>query len=297
MMLRAVAVILAGLLALPATVAVAQPAPVAPPAPGPVLRGFDPPASRFGPGHRGVDVGAKPGWPVRAAMAGVVAFSGEVARVGWVTVDHGGGLDTTYGPLSGRRVVRGQRVAAGAVLGRLSAGADHVDWGARRNREYIDPLSLLVEWEIALVHPDDELPQLEAVVAAARSGRLRHPVRGVMTSRFGLRSHPLTGAHRMHAGVDFGAPAGTPVTAAASGKVVGAGTLGGYGNTVTLRHPGGVETRYAHLSSIAVSVGQEVVAGRTIGAVGSTGQSTGPHLHLEVRVGGQPVDPLPWLGR
>lgn len=274
-----------------------EPAGVGPPARGPITRLFDPPKTRFGPGHRGVDIKAAPGSAVRSAIGGIVSFSGEVANVGWVTVDHGGGLNTTYGPLATRRVRRAQRVRPGQVLGLLGPDADHLDWGARRAGDYIDPLSLLVEWEVTLVHPDDPVPDLAALTAegAGGAGGFLVPVQGPVTSGFGTRRHPVTGVTRLHAGLDLAAPAGTPVSAAADGVVVSAGAAGGYGQMVKLRHAGGIETRYAHLSSTAVGAGEQVTAGRVIGAVGSTGLSTGPHLHLEVRVRGAAVDPAPWL--
>jgi hypothetical protein len=98
-----------------------------------------------------------------------------------------------------------------------------------------------------------------------------------------------------HQGTDFAAAAGTPVLAVMSGTVESAGVLGGYGNQVLLRHRDGTETRYGHLSVIGVRPGQVVSAGERIGLVGSTGVSTGPHLHFEVILGGRPVDPEPWL--
>nr|WP_272877245.1 M23 family metallopeptidase [Neoroseomonas eburnea] len=123
---------------------------------------------------------------------------------------------------------------------------------------------------------------------------LRTPLDGArVTSRFGMRSHPILGFNRMHQGIDFGAPTGTPVYAAADGVVVSAKNEGGYGRMVRLRHSGGVETRYAHLSRFGrgIASGRRVRQGDVIGAVGSTGLSTGPHLHYEVAVHGRPVNP------
>lgn len=114
----------------------------------PVLRGFDPPALPFGPGHRGVDLAARAGQPVLAPGPGVVAFAGLVAGRGVVSVDHAGGLRTTYEPVTARRAV-GEPVAAGAVLGLVSPGPGHclprtcVHWGLRRGETYLDPLGLL----------------------------------------------------------------------------------------------------------------------------------------------------------
>ena len=120
---------------------------VLPPVPGPVSRGFDPPAAPWAPGHRGVDLDADAGREVRAVLPGVVRFEGVVAAVGWVSVDHGGGLVTTYGPLEPRLVHAGGRVAARDVLGLLAQDAAHLNWGARLHGAYIDPLSLLEPWQ------------------------------------------------------------------------------------------------------------------------------------------------------
>jgi murein DD-endopeptidase MepM/ murein hydrolase activator NlpD len=98
----------------------------------------------------------------------------------------------------------------------------------------------------------------------------------------------------MHEGIDIAAPTGTAVRASASGRVIIAGSMGGYGNIIVIDHGGGVSTAYAHLSAIWVG-GGSVSQGQSIGAVGSTGSSTGPHLHFEVRVNGSPVNPLSYL--
>jgi murein DD-endopeptidase MepM/ murein hydrolase activator NlpD len=122
------------------------------------------------------------------------------------------------------------------------------------------------------------------------SGGFVWPVNGPITGSFGENR----GSH-MHAGIDISAPTGTPIRAAASGRVALAGWTGGYGQYTCIQHGGGLSTCYAHQSSIGVSVGQSVSRGQVIGAVGSTGHSTGPHLHFEVRVGGSPVSPLSYL--
>ncbi|MCB9672275.1 MAG: M23 family metallopeptidase [Alphaproteobacteria bacterium] len=111
------------------------------------------------------------------------------------------------------------------------------------------------------------------------------------TSGFGMRLDPLTGAHRAHKGVDLAAPRGTSVRSARAGVVTFAGSSGGYGNLVVVDHGGGLETRYAHLQRIDVEAGAAVTAGAAVGTVGSTGRSTGPHLHFEARRGGEAVDP------
>lgn len=127
-------------------------------------------------------------------------------------------------------------------------------------------------------------------VGEQRSGLLA-PVPGRVSSRFGMRRHPILGYRRMHAGLDFKASYGTPIVAVTDGTVAAAGRMGGCGNAVRLNHGGGMSTRYCHMSRIAVSGGQQVRRGQVIGYVGSTGLSTGAHLHYEMYRGGRAVDP------
>jgi len=126
-------------------------------------------------------------------------------------------------------------------------------------------------------------------VTPSGSGMLRWPVSGPVTSPFGMRWG------RMHEGIDIGVPSGTPVAAAGTGTVIYAGWMEGYGNLVAIDHGGGLATAYGHNTSVTVSVGQQVTAGTIIAYSGSTGHSTGPHVHFEVRVNGTPVDPLGYL--
>ena len=125
----------------------------------------------------------------------------------------------------------------------------------------------------------------------------RKPVVGNVefSSGFGVRSDPFLGRPAMHSGLDFRASTGDPVRATASGKVVTAGWSGGYGRLVEIDHGNGLSTRYGHLSEINVKVGQVIALGQVIGAVGSTGRSTGPHLHYETRIDGDAVDPQKFL--
>ncbi len=116
-----------------------------------------------------------------------------------------------------------------------------------------------------------------------------------MTSDFGMRWHPVLGGHRQHAGVDLANPVGTPVHATADGVVGRADWFGGYGLCIDLEHGGSIETRYGHLSRLNVVAGQAVHKGDIIGFVGTTGRSTGPHLHYEVRVEGAAVNPIPFM--
>lgn len=112
-----------------------------------------------------------------------------------------------------------------------------------------------------------------------------------MTSGFGMRQHPILGTLRAHSGVDLAASYGSPIVATSDGVVNTANWAGGYGLLVALDHGGGLQTRYGHMSQLAVAPGQLVRKGEVIGYVGSTGRSTGPHLHYEIRVNGQAVNP------
>lgn len=128
-----------------------------------------------------------------------------------------------------------------------------------------------------------------------KKGFETQPVAGSrISSPYGLRIHPVLGGLRMHTGIDYAAPTGTPIRAPSAGVVEFRGWKGGYGNTVVLRHNSSMETLYAHMSAFSTTAapGMRVAAGAIIGYVGSTGRSTGPHLHYEVRLNGQPVNPV-----
>lgn len=132
----------------------------------------------------------------------------------------------------------------------------------------------------------------EASGVGVSRGELAMPVSGSISSRFGMRRHPILGYRRMHSGLDFRARYGSPVYAASDGKVIMAGRNGGYGKFVKISHGGNLASGYAHLSNIAVSNGNHVRRGQVIGYVGSTGLSTGPHLHYELYRGGRAINPL-----
>ena len=127
------------------------------------------------------------------------------------------------------------------------------------------------------------------------SGAMGWPLAGEITSEFGWRIHPITGDERYHSGIDIGGDYGEPICAAAAGQVSYAGWISGYGYTVVIDHGGGVQTLYGHNEALAVSEGQTVAQGQVIAYCGSTGNSTGPHCHFEVREGGEPVDPMGYL--
>jgi murein DD-endopeptidase MepM/ murein hydrolase activator NlpD len=139
-----------------------------------------------------------------------------------------------------------------------------------------------------------------AAVAAAESSTgapvaMLWPSRGIVTSRFGWRIHPIFGGREFHTGMDIATRYGSPVVAARAGVVRFVGWKTGYGRIVIVEHDGGMETSYSHLSAALVGPGEQVTQGQIIGRIGSTGWSTGPHLLFEVRRNGVPVDPAPYL--
>lgn len=171
-----------------------------------------------------------------------------------------------------------QRKADGSLGQLLYAGMDRV---ARADVE-------LMKWtdgkQIIWVNADG--------VGGESNAGIQLPVHGHVTSSFGERFHPILGYERFHAGVDLGARYGSPIVAAADGRVVSAGWRGGYGQAVSIAHAGGVQSLYGHMSRIAAYSGEMVRRGQVIGYVGSTGLSTGPHLHFEVTKNGRPVNPM-----
>ncbi|MCL3818836.1 peptidoglycan DD-metalloendopeptidase family protein [Aeromicrobium wangtongii] len=252
---------------------------------------FDPPADRYAAGHRGIDLSGVVGDRVRAVAPGRVTFAGQVGGVPVVTIDHGGER-STYQPVAARVEV-GDAVTARQVIGTLQGEHSHcpsacLHLGRRSGEDYLDPLDLLGAGRFVLVSPDGDPPP----PPAGAGGRLVRPVGGPVTSPFGMRVHPLTGVRKLHDGTDFAVPCGTPVRAAAGGTVTAAGSAGAYGRRITIRHGRDLETSYAHLSVVSVPVGDPVTAGEVIGRSGTTGLSTGCHLHFMVREGGALTDPM-----
>jgi murein DD-endopeptidase MepM/ murein hydrolase activator NlpD len=156
-----------------------------------------------------------------------------------------------------------------------------------------DQVAAMIRQRVAYLPPSQRRP---GDIVVDGNGPLSFPVRAPITSHFGWRTHPILGTSRLHAGTDFGADTGTPIRAAGAGTVIFAGWQGGYGNTVIIDHGQGMTTLYGHCNELYVRDGQSVQRGEAIAAVGSTGMSTGPHLHFEVRIGGEPQNPLAYIG-
>jgi murein DD-endopeptidase MepM/ murein hydrolase activator NlpD len=160
----------------------------------------------------------------------------------------------------------------------------------------VDSAAALVALELKTAKIERELRMYEGFLRLHGMTPSIWPVMGKLESGVGGRRNPFGGrGYEYHEGQDIDAAYGTPVQVAATGRVVIAGWQRGYGNVVYVDHGSGLSTRYGHLSEIDVTVGQAVTRGQTIGLVGSTGRSTGPHLHYEVRINNQPVDPKPYL--
>jgi murein DD-endopeptidase MepM/ murein hydrolase activator NlpD len=140
-------------------------------------------------------------------------------------------------------------------------------------------------------------PQTSVPVSSGSGTPMQWPVAGQITSPFGERKNPMGAGQDFHPGLDIAADEGTPIAAASAGRVISAGPDGGYGNLIVVDDGNGVTTRYGHCSQIFARVGDLISPGQTIGAVGSTGHSTGPHLHFEVRMNDRPVDPAQFLAR
>ncbi len=198
--------------------------------------------------------------------------------------------------LEGERVVLEGEVAAVEEL-RLEAEANLESVRALLNQINRDIEA--AESRHASLEADAERLEAEIVALQERGGTnpgvLGWPINGRVTSPYGYRIHPIFGTRKLHTGIDISGNSGTPIAAAGSGRVILAETYGGYGRAVVIDHGGGLATLYAHQSSMAVSVGDRVSRGDTIGYVGCSGSCTGPHLHFETRENGAKVDPMKYL--
>lgn len=196
----------------------------------------------------------------------------------------------------------GLALAAFAVIAAAPAQADTVSAKAMRSApEAASPsalgsadgefASLFAAWQAI-----DRGNAKPASIASAISIPSRMPLDSAkMTSDYGMRIHPVLGGRRAHKGIDLASPTGTPIYATADGIVSMAQWFGGYGKYIQIEHGADLQTRYGHLSQYIVDAGQRVHKGDLIGYVGSTGRSTGPHLHYEVRVAGEAVNPIPYM--
>ena len=216
----------------------------------------------------------------------------EVERIG----EERSELETVAADLEAQRAVREAEAAeVAAATAQVEARlAEQQALLAEMDRQIAE-----IEGEIAaLASEEDSIKELirqEQSGGGSSPGILRRPVPGAVTSGFGYRTHPIYGDQRLHTGWDMSGSCGSPIVAAGSGRVFFAGWKGGYGNAIMVDHGGGMATLYAHQSSFAVGYGTQVSAGQVIGYVGTTGVSTGCHLHFEVRINGTPVDPTPYL--
>ena len=198
-------------------------------------------------------------------------------------------LEAVEAELAALATVQADQTAAVATeLANLNAKLDAVD---NEIAEFADELDGLEEEQARV----ERLIQEEASREGDAPGVLVRPVPGAITSSFGMRLHPILGYSRMHTGVDMAAGHGQEIKAGGSGRVILASFYGGYGNTVIIDHGGGMTTLYAHQSQLGVSHGDQVDAGQVIGYVGTSGRSTGAHLHFEVRLLGRPVDPMDYI--
>lgn len=265
-----------------------------PPVSGSVLRGFDVGEFNWLPGHRGVDLAASQDSELRAAWKGVVAWIGVIDQVPSISINHPDGTRTTYQPVIASVAV-GEPVVTGQVIGRVTGThcepASCLHWGVKRGEKYLDPL-LWLSHDVAKVRllPSDAKPRASPPISTGSLATSPSP--GPITSGFGTRINPISGRSEFHDGVDIGASCGTPVVLQASGSIVRAGAAGGYGLRVEVDHGDGTLTSYSHLSAIKVVVGEKVSAGSVLGEVGTTGFSTGCHLHYSLVRNGISVDPL-----
>jgi len=158
------------------------------------------------------------------------------------------------------------------------------------------PIASADKLNIAIDDATAAFGKLAKVRAASATLPVVRPITNAeMTSNFGSRRDPFLGSLAFHAGIDFRSPVGTAIHPTAPGKVTAAGPAGGYGNMVEVDHGHGITTRYGHMSRILVSVGDQVDRNSVIGLVGSTGRSTGPHLHYETRINDTPINPITYL--
>jgi murein DD-endopeptidase MepM/ murein hydrolase activator NlpD len=251
----------------------------------------------------GADTIAEIAWAERALQGQAIDVAELVASLTDLRDEH---AERYAGAREVARGARGEATRTRAALRRAEgAEAEQTERTSAARRERDRRAATVTDLAADAAELDAEvaalLDELAALVveldelAREQAGRAVRPVEGRASSGLGFRPDPFTGERSFHSGLDLAAPSGTPVVAMWTGRVLHAGPRGGYGLLVELEHGDGITTRYAHLSGVDVGVGEVVRRGEPIGAVGSTGRSTGPHLHLEVRQHGVVHDPAPLL--
>jgi murein DD-endopeptidase MepM/ murein hydrolase activator NlpD len=184
---------------------------------------------------------------------------------------------------------------AGALCAAVPAQAKNAEDDPYGDASEINT-SALGPADVGFANLFSSLQRLDGEAKAANNIPSGRPVQKLsLTSNFGVRSDPFNGGARMHKGIDIPGPVGTPIYATADGIVSRAGWASGYGNLVQISHGGGIETRYGHMSKLIAAPNSYVHRGQLIGLMGSTGRSTGSHLHYEVRVDGQAINPIPFV--
>ena len=215
---------------------------------------------------------------------GVIATrQAAMAAIGAITLGFAGyGTTAQAHDAAPAATVRTSAIASGVGGPMIAANAEEATADLRADAQF---RTLFQTWK--------KLDATQQGVIAIPSVQPVHTLS--FTSNFGIRSDPFRGTAAMHAGVDIPGPVGTPIYATADGIISHAGRAGGYGNMIEVNHGKGIATRYGHLSRIIVADNTRVVRGQLIGLMGSTGRSTGPHLHYEVRIDGHAVNPVPFL--
>lgn len=204
-----------------------------------------------------------------------------------------------------RLELQGQRASVEVTKSKLESRRNDLIQATREKENLMTNLEKDIKAaEIAYDKANEEAKELSAKILKLQQetgpysgGKMLWPVPAStrITSYFGYRIHPIFKSKKLHTGIDIGVPTGSSIVAASEGKVIYSDWLGSYGKAVMLDHGGGIVTLYAHNSILSVKAGQTVKRGDTIAKAGSTGNSTGPHLHFEVRKNGEYVDPLPWV--
>lgn len=214
----------------------------------------------------------------------------------------GGGIDGGFAGDTFKQMLDealADKMSGAGGLGMATMFESTLDASAKTGSMMGSPSSMMGNLTTSALAPRPELARIPdpAILGDELNGapRFALPVTGRASSGYGERVDPINHTTSLHPGFDLAAPTGTQVGAARGGEVVHAGPAGTYGNLVIVRHEDGFETRYAHLSEVHVKKGDRVETGQDVGAVGSTGHSTGPHLHFEIRKEGKALDPKPYL--